>query len=227
MQRRSVQIRPAQDHVLEIGSGWGGFAQWAAREIGCRITAVTISQAQYRYAEKSINEAGLADRVALQLTDYRDITGTYDKIVSIEMIEAVGERYWPVFGAVVRERLRPGGRAVVQAITIDEDEFEAYRKRADFIQVHIFPGGMLPTVATIDRIAAESGLHSGRRVMFGRDYAETLRRWRRAFEDSWQEIEGLGFDERFRRMWRYYLVYCEAGFDTGHIDVGLFALDRP
>lgn len=217
----------AQDKVLEIGCGWGGFAQWAAREIGCGITAVTISQAQYMYAKTRIHEAGLDDRIDLQLKDYRDVTGTYDKIVSIEMIEAVGEKFWPVFGAVLRERLRPGGRAVLQAITMDEDGFEAYRKRADFIQVHVFPGGMLPTVSAIDSLARASGLQSGDRVMFGADYAETLRRWRCTFEASWPEIEALGFDERFRRMWRYYLAYCEAGFDAGRIDVGLFALDRP
>jgi cyclopropane-fatty-acyl-phospholipid synthase len=214
-------------HVLEIGCGWGGFCHWAAREIGCRVTGITISQAQHDYAVARLEAAGLSHLVDIQLVDYRDVTGSFDAVVSIEMIEAVGEKYWPVYAETLRDRLRPGGRAVLQAITIDEKIFDDYRSRADFIQVHIFPGGMLTTTHEIEAMADHAGLKTGNRSMFGMDYAETLRRWRAAFEASWSRIESLGFDEQFRRMWRYYLVYCETGFDLGRIDVGLFALDRP
>jgi len=213
-------------HVLEIGCGWGGFCHWAAQETGCRITAVTISQAQHDYAQARLKQAGLGHLVDIKLMDYRDLRGSYDAIVSIEMVEAVGEKFWPVYGDVLRQRLRPGGRALLQAITINEENFQAYSNRADFIQAHIFPGGMLPTPSAIQGLAVEAGLKPAGKEMFGPDYAETLRRWRRSFEGAWPAIERLGFDERFRRMWRYYLAYCETGFDTGRIDVGLFAMDR-
>ncbi len=214
-------------HVLEIGCGWGGFCHWAAREIGCRVTGITISRAQHDYARERIGKAGLSHLADVRLMDYRDVTGTFDAVVSIEMVEAVGERFWPVYGQTLRDRLCRGGRAVLQAITIDENVFEDYRSRADFIQVHVFPGGMLPTHTAIRAMADRAGLKPAAASMFGGDYAETLRRWRVAFESSWSKIERRGFDEQFRRMWRYYLVYCETGFDLGRIDVGLFALDRP
>jgi cyclopropane-fatty-acyl-phospholipid synthase len=216
----------SEHHVLEIGCGWGGFCAWAAREIGCHVTAVTISSAQHGYAQDRIRAEGLDHLVDIRLMDYRDIADDYDVIVSIEMIEAVGEKFWPVYANVLQQRLRPGGRAVLQAITINADSFEGYRNRADFIQAHVFPGGMLPTNARLDDMALKAGLKPAGRLMFGGDYAETLRRWRLAFEAAWPAIEKLDFDERFRRMWRYYLVYCEAGFDVGRIDVGLFAMDR-
>jgi cyclopropane-fatty-acyl-phospholipid synthase len=213
-------------HVLEIGCGWGGFCHWAAQEIGCRITAVTISEAQHEYAQARLEQAALRHLVDIKLMDYRDLGGSFDAIVSIEMVEAVGEKFWPVYGDVLRKRLRPGGRALLQAITIDEVSFHNYSNRADFIQAYIFPGGMLPTPSALHSMALQAGLKPVEREMFGPDYAETLRRWRRSFEAAWPPIEKLGVDERFRRMWRYYLAYCETGFDTGRIDVGLFAMDQ-
>lgn len=221
-----AEITP-DHHVLEIGCGWGGFCAWAAREIGCRVTALTISKAQHDYALERIRNEGLDHLIDIRLMDYRDVEGSFDAIVSIEMVEAVGERYWPVYAKVLQQRLRPGGRAALQAITIDADSFDGYRDRADFIQTHVFPGGMLPTDARLEDMARNAGLKPAGSVMFGGDYAETLRRWRNAFEAAWPVIEKLGFDEQFRRMWRYYLVYCEAGFDVGRIDVGLFAMERP
>ncbi len=222
---RLGDLRP-EHHVLEIGCGWGGFAEFAAREIGCRVTAITISQAQYEHARARVREAGLDDRVAIVFRDYRDITETYDRIVSIEMIEAVGEAWWPDYFRQLSDRLSPGGRAVLQAITIDEARFAAYRRGADFIQRYIFPGGMLPSVAVIQGHAEAVGLRCAVSASHGPDYAETLRRWRRAFEDAWPRIAALGFDHRFRRMWRFYLAYCEAGFQTGRIDLWQVAFDR-
>lgn len=220
-----AELRP--DHrVLEIGCGWGGFAIHAAREMGCHVTAITISEAQYDAARARVREAGLEDRVEIALTDYRDTEGTYDRIVSIEMIEAVGEAWWPTFFDTLRERLAAGGRAVLQAITIADAVFPAYRRRVDFIQRSVFPGGMLPSPSVIEERAHATGLTVTHRNPFGAHYAETLRRWRQSFERAWPDIAALGFDERFRRTWRYYLAYCEAGFDTGRIDLEQLALDH-
>jgi len=225
--RRIVELAELRPHhrVLEIGCGWGGFAIHAAREIGCHVTAITISEAQYDAARARVREAGLEDRVEIALTDYRDTEGTYDRIVSIEMIEAVGEAWWPTFFDTLRERLAAGGRAVLQAITIADAVFPAYRRRVDFIQRSVFPGGMLPSPSVIGERAHAAGLTVTHRNPFGLHYAETLRRWRQAFERAWPDISALGFDERFRRTWRYYLAYCEAGFDTGRIDLEQLALD--
>ena len=214
-------------HVLEIGCGWGGFAIWAAQAIGCRITAITISEAQYQEAGNRVAAAGLDDRIVVRLIDYRDIDGRYDRIVSIEMMEAVGEQYWSTYGAALRERLNAAGRAVLQVITIDKSHFETYRRRADFIQAHVFPGGMLPSPERIEQELSDAGLRAGEVHRFGVDYAETLRRWRSAFDRAWPEIKSSSFDERLRRMWDYYLVYCEVGFEIGRIDVGLYAFDMP
>lgn len=219
-------LRP-EHRVLEIGCGWGGFAIHAAREIGCRVTAITISRAQYEAARERVRAAGLADRVEIALTDYRDTEGTYDRIVSIEMIEAVGELWWPTFFSTLRARLASGGRAVLQAITIADATFPHYRRRVDFIQRSIFPGGMLPSPGALAAQADRAGLRTAQRQCFGSHYAETLRRWRDAFERAWPSLADMGFDERFRRTWRYYLTYCEAGFETGRIDLEQLALDRP
>jgi len=212
------------DHVLEIGCGWGSFARHAAREYGCRVTALTVSPAQAEWARARNREAGLDGQIEVRLQDYRDVGGEFDKIASIEMFEAVGERFWPVFFDTVAARLRAGGRAALQVITIDEARFEAYRRNPDFIQLRVFPGGMLPSRTVFEESANASGLRVDAADMFGTDYAETLRRWRDAFEAAWPEIAKMGFDTPFRRLWRYYLCYCEAGFQAGHISVGQFRL---
>lgn len=207
------------DHVLEVGCGWGGFCSWAAKEIGCRLTAITISRDQYNFAAQRLQAEGLNDRVDLRFQDYRDLDGSFDRIVSIEMLEAVGEKYWPTYFAMLRDRLRPGGRAALQVITIDDRHYEAYRNDVDFIQRYIFPGGHLPSPRRLRAQVAGAGLDWQGADCIGSHYARTLKIWRRSFEASWPDIEALGFDERFRRMWRYYLAYCEAGFKTGRIDV--------
>ena len=214
------------DHVLEIGCGWGGFAEFAAREIGCKVTGVTISKEQLAYAENRIAMAGLSDRVDFQFRDYRDITEQYDRIVSIEMFEAVGEAYWPTYFAQVKNLLKSGGKAGLQIITIANERFVAYRKKADFIQRYIFPGGMLPSPEKLDAAFDNAALKLVNREDFALDYARTLAEWHKRFIDVWPEVEALGFDKRFRQMWRYYLAYCEAGFRTGSIDVSHFILQH-
>lgn len=212
--------------LLEIGCGWGAFASAAAQQ-GAQVKAITISAEQLAGARERIAAAGLHDRVDLCFEDYRDTSGSFDRLVSIEMIEAVGEENWPLFFDTVGERLRPGGLAVIQAITIREDAFAQYRQNPDFIQRYIFPGGMLPTVELMRHRASEAGLEFETIERFGSSYAATLAEWRRRFEAAWPEIAKLGFDERFRRMWRYYLTYCEIGFERGLVDVGLYRLRKP
>ena len=218
-------------HVLEIGCGWGGFCIWAAREIGCRVTALTISRAQYDHTRAQVRAAGLADKIEVRLQDYRDLSGTFDGIVSIEMMEAVGEAYWPVYLRQVRARLRPGGRAALQVITMADDRFEDYRRGVDFIQRYIFPGGMLPSPTVLRGLVSAAGLAWQESSGHGLDYARTLAIWHRRFEEAWPRIKagdgGARFDERFRRLWTYYLAYCEVGFRTGRIDVLQVALGRP
>ena len=220
-----LELKP-DHHVLEIGCGWAGFAMFAAREYGCRVTGITLSQEQYAYARNAVSKAGLSDRVDIRLIDYRDVEGRFDRIASIEMFEAVGEAHWPTFFEVVRERLKPGGVAGLQIITIDDGRFESYRRSADFIQLYIFPGGMLPSPAALKTVATKQG-HGFETVRtFALSYAETLRRWREQFDARWPSIAPLGFDERFKRMWDYYLASCEGGFRAGTIDVGQFRLTR-
>ncbi|KPK56712.1 MAG: cyclopropane-fatty-acyl-phospholipid synthase [Thiotrichales bacterium SG8_50] len=220
----SLEARPGQ-HILEIGCGWGGFAEQAARR-GMRVTGVTLSQQQLRYARARIKRLGLEDRVELRLQDYRDVHETYDHIVSIEMFEAVGERYWPTYFETLHTRLKPGGRAAIQVITIGEDFFQAYRSQADFIQLYIFPGGMLPTVGEFQELARSVGLGVGSIELFGPDYAETLHRWDNSFAAHGKQLAELGYDRRFQRLWHYYLAYCEAGFRTGRIDLMQTVLQR-
>lgn len=217
-----LQARPGQ-RVLEIGCGWGGFAELAARD-GLHVHGITLSPAQLDYARARMARAGLDDRVRLSLTDYRDLDGRYDHIVSVEMFEAVGERWWPAWFAAVARNLAPGGRAVAQVITIRDDLFARYRKGTDFIQQMVFPGGMLPSAAAFRRQAERAGLEVRESFAFGRDYARTLAEWARNFEAAWPQIARLGFDERFRRLWRFYLAYCEAGFAAGSTDVVQFEL---
>ncbi len=215
---RDAAIGP-DDRVLEIGCGWGGFAEFAAREIGCRVTGLTISREQHDFASARIAAAGLSDKVDIQLRDYREETGRYDRIASIEMFEAVGEKYWPVFFGKVKECLKAGGTAGMQIITINEAAYATYRKRPDFIQRYVFPGGMLPTPAILKALGAEQGLSFLRERVFAEDYARTLAEWRTRFWASWEKIVPLGFDERFKKLWEFYLHYCEAGFRAEYIDV--------
>ena len=220
-----LRLKPG-DHVLEIGSGWGGFAEVAAKEFGARVTSVTISEAQHAYARKRMADAGLSERADIQLKDYRDIDGEFDAVASIEMFEAVGEKYWPEYFGKIASVLKPEGRAALQIITIEDALFESYRGRADFIQRYVFPGGMLPSVERLTAEVEAAGLRRAETRMFGQDYARTLGEWRDRFEAAWDDIRPMGFDERFRRLWNFYLAYCEAGFATGRIDVGQFALTK-
>ena len=212
-----LDARPGE-HILEIGCGWGGFAQ-AAAERGLLVTGVTLSREQLAFAQMRIAAAGLSDRVELKLQDYRDIRGQFDHAVSIEMLEAVGESYWPTYFQALRRLVRPGGRIAIQSITMNEDDFPRYRRSADFIQLYIFPGGMLPSPERLQAEAQAAGLKSVESRWYGADYAETLRRWRQRFRAADGEVSRLGYDDRFRRMWDYYLAYCEAGFDNGTVDL--------
>ena len=217
----------ADEHVLEIGCGWGGFAEFAAREYGVRVTGITISDEQLEYARARMERAGLADRVEIRRQDYRDVEGQFDKVVSIEMFEAVGEKYWPAYFAKINEVLKPGGRASLQIITIDNRLFDKYRRRADFIQRYVFPGGMLVSMDRLKEETAKAGLAWKRVEAFGLSYADTLAEWAKRFSAKWQDIRAMGFDERFKQLWLFYLGYCEAGFRTGRTDVVQVALAKP
>lgn len=214
------------DRVLEIGCGWGGFALQAARERGAHVTALTVSRAQYDEARKRIAEAGLGEKVDIRLCDYRDVDGEWDHAVSVEMIEAVGEKYWQVYFDRIAASLRPGGTFALQAIVIENERFDAYRRSADFIQKHIFPGGALLSPDVLRDRAADAGLSWKSAAAYGLDYAETLAQWRSRFEDVTDRIAGMGFDERFRRCWSFYLAYCEGGFRAGNIDALQVALQK-
>lgn len=208
--------------VLEIGCGWGGLAAHLAAAGARRIDGVTLSPAQLAAAKERV--AAFADRVSLSLTDYRDIDGTYDRVVSIEMFEAVGEAYWTAYFDKLRQVMPDDGRAVVQVISIADDSFEHYRSHPDMIQTMVFPGGMLPSKTAFAAAAGRSNLAVAERFDFGLSYAETLAEWRRRFEAATPRIAALGYAESFRRLWAYYLAYCEAGFRTGRIDVSLYVL---
>jgi cyclopropane-fatty-acyl-phospholipid synthase len=204
--------------VLEIGCGWGGFAE-AAAERGAHLHGITLSPSQLAYAQARIAHFPEQVRPQLSLTDYRDIRGQYDHIVSIEMFEAVGERYWPTYFRALKTLLKPGGSALIQTITIANELFKPYRRSTDFIQQYVFPGGMLPSISVFKEYAHKAGLRVVEAHAFGQDYAETLRRWRARFHDTWAQAQKLGFDERFRRLWDFYLAYCEAGFAAGSTHV--------
>ncbi len=221
-----LELKPGHS-VLEIGCGWGALAERLVRGFGCAILGITLSREQLGYATTRLAEETADGRADLRLLDYRDLEGRFDRVASIEMVEAVGERYWPNYFDKIRSSLVPGGIAVLQAITIEETRFADYRIRPDFIQRYIFPGGMLPTKTRLARQAEVNGLALVEREDFGISYAKTLQEWRRRFLSAWQQIEPLGFDARFRRMWEYYLAYCEAGFRSGAIDVSLFKFSSP
>ncbi|NNF10549.1 MAG: class I SAM-dependent methyltransferase [Acidimicrobiia bacterium] len=220
---RLAGIQPG-DSVLEIGCGWGGFAEFAAGELGCRVTAITLSTEMAEYTGKRIASAGLEHLVDVRVQDFRAVEGTYDRIVSIEMIESIDEPQWPALFGVMRARLADGGRIAMQAITIDDREWSDYRRGQDFIQRYIFPGGQLPAPAVIGQLAGSAGLQVVADEAFGADYARTLAEWHERFERAWPSLAGGQFDEHFRRMWKLYLAYCEAGFRLGRIDVRQLAL---
>jgi cyclopropane-fatty-acyl-phospholipid synthase len=214
------------ERVLEIGCGWGGLAEQILRRTNCTLTGLTLSSEQLDFTQRRLSRAGLASRADIRLQDYREVLGTFDRIVSIEMLEAVGEAFWPRYFETLRDRLRPGGVAVLQVITMDDARFGRYRRAPDFIQKHVFPGGMIPTARIVGEEATQAGLQLVAKHFFGESYARTLSEWQRRFQKSWPQIKPLGFDERFYRMWNYYLSYCEAGFLTGALDVGFYKLRR-
>lgn len=224
---RLADIQP-HHHILEVGCGWGGFAIEAARSTGCRVTALTISQAQYDLAQQRIDQANLSDQITLHLCDYRDATGTYDRIVSIEMLEAVGHAYYGTYFHTLDRLLKPGGRIALQVITIPDQRYDAYRRNPDWIQKHIFPGGILPSLTELSTAMTQhSTLHIDHLENIGIHYAETLRRWRTACESQSEKLEQLGYDETFQRKWIYYLAYCEAGFQTRFNNDLHLVLKRP
>jgi len=216
----------AGDHVLEIGCGWGGFAEYAAKERGIKVTGLTISKEQHDYAVARMAKAGLSDMVEIKMQDYRDEKGVYDGIASIEMFEAVGEQYWPTYFETVRARLKPGKNATLQIITVNDDRWESYRRGVDFIQKYIFPGGMLPSPKALRQEVEKAGLKVSGSIEFGQSYSLTLRRWHETFNDKWDQVAALGFDDRFKRMWDFYLTSCAATFDSRNCDVTQITVTR-
>lgn len=212
--------------VLEIGCGWGALAIHLATQHNANVTGITLSPSQLRWAENAAEKTDKADRIKLKLQDYRDVKGQFDNIVSVEMFEAVGEAYWPSYFGTLKRCLKPGGRAVLQIISIEENRFDRYRRKADFIQKYVFPGGFLPSDSALEKAVWQAGLKLTEKELFGQSYALTLAEWRQRFHARWQTISLLGFDERFRRMWDYYLCYCEAGFAEGTINVGLYTIEH-
>jgi len=219
-------VKPG-DHVLEIGCGWGGFAEYAAKERGLKVTGLTISKEQLEYAQNRIKNKGLSDKVNFKLQDYRDETGVYDGVASIEMFEAVGEKYWPVYFDKIKQCLKPGKQATLQIITIQDARWEVYRKSVDFIQKYIFPGGMLPSPSVLRKEVHKAGLSVQHSIEFGKSYSQTLRRWFEVFNNKWDNISAMGFDDRFRRMWNFYLTSCAATFESGNCDVTQITLQKP
>ena len=203
----------ASDHLLEIGTGWGGLAIYAAQEYGCKVTTTTISDAQHAYAKSRIEQLGLGDKITLLKRDYRELTGEYDKLVSIEMIEAVGFEYLPSFFKQCNQRLKPGGKLLIQSITIADQRFDYYKRSVDFIQRYIFPGGFLPSITVLaQNLTQHTELVTESIDDIGLDYAKTLAHWRDAFLNSWSELTEFGYDEQFKRLWLYYFAYCEGAF---------------
>ena len=220
-----IDLKPGQ-HLLEIGSGWGGFAEFAAKHVDAKVTGVTISPSQLEFAKERIHREGLSEKVEIRLQDYRDIDGQFDRIASIEMFEAVGREYWPTYFNKVHSCLKPGGLAGLQIITIADRFFEHYRRSPDFIQRYVFPGGMLPSPSILRSHVKQAGLEWRDAFSFGEDYATTLKCWRDRFLAVWEDLAAMGFDARFNKLWRYYLSYCEAGFRAKTTDVMQVALSR-
>ena len=215
------------DHVLEIGCGWGGFAEYAAGERGLHVTGLTISQEQFNYATDRIEKAGLSDRVTFKMQDYREEQGQYDGIASIEMFEAVGEKYWPVYFETVKKCLKPGACGTFQIILVQDERWHVYKRGVDFIQKYIFPGGMLPAPTILREQITNAGLQVSQSIEFGQSYSDTLRRWHDTFNEKWDEIAPMGFDDRFRRMWNFYLASCAGAFRGGICDVTQITVTRP
>ena len=223
---QSIHLSPG-DHILEIGSGWGGFAEFAAKEADARITGLTISKAQLEFAQERIFRQGLNEKVEFRLQDYRDENGQYDKVASIEMFEAVGKQYWPTYFQKIRDCLKPGGVAGLQIITIADRFFDDYLKSPDFIQRYVFPGGMLASPSILKKQIDQANLVWRDAAEFGQDYARTLHEWSRRFFAAWDDIAAMGFDERFKKLWHFYLAYCEAGFRARTTDVMQVSIARP
>ena len=207
------------DQILEIGCGWGGFAEFIGNNYDCNLTAVTISREQYEYTKKRIFDANLSHKIEVLLCDYRNITGKFDKIVSIEMFEAVGKQYWNTFFKKIENILKPKGSISLQLITIDDNIFDVYKTNPDFIQKYIFPGGMLPSDKILKELINKTSLKINSIDSFSKDYAKTLNIWNKEFNKKWDKIEKLGFDENFKLLWNYYLSYCEGGFLSKNIDL--------
>ena len=216
----------SNDHVLEIGCGWGSFSIFLAKTIRAHVTAITISKKQYQVVKQRVYEEELSDKVNVKLLDYRDLKGKFDKIVSIEMFEAVGEKYWSLYFDTLKNNLKKSGKIGIQTITIKDDYFQTYKKFPDFIQTYIFPGGMLPSISSLRNTLNRSGLKLIDKNLFGQHYARTLSHWKKSFEHSWDEIKKNGFDSNFKRLWQYYLSYCEGGFRSGNINVGQFLIGK-
>jgi cyclopropane-fatty-acyl-phospholipid synthase len=221
-----LQLEAGQQ-VLEIGCGWGGFAETAAQTYGAQVNGITLSREQLAWSRARIAARGLQAQCSFSLTDYRDLDTPVDRIASIEMFEAVGEENWSLYFKQLRRCLKPGGIAVLQVISIADERFEEYRRSTDFIQRYIFPGGMLPSPGRLTAEIEQAGLQLSHSETFGTDYARTLQHWRQAFLEHWPQIEAQGFDDRFRRLWLYYLGYCEGGFRYGAINVGLYVVQAP
>jgi cyclopropane-fatty-acyl-phospholipid synthase len=215
------------ERVLEIGCGWGRLAERIATERNAHVTGLTLSPSQLAGAKERIAKAGVSDKADLRLQDYRDVTEKFDRVVSIEMIEAVGEKYWPAYFGKIANVLKPGGRAVLQVITIANERFDFYRRNADFIQRYIFPGGILPSHNVMLDQIKQAGMKFVSLQNFGQSYAYTLNEWNRRFQRAWPEIEAMGYSKKFKRTWEYYLAYCEGGFRSGAIDVGLYVMEKP
>lgn len=214
------------ENILEIGCGWGALAIHLVTQAEANVTGITLSPSQLKWAKNAAEKADSTDRIDLRLQDYRDLNGQFDRIVSVEMFEAVGEAYWPSYFETLKRCLKPGGSAVLQIISIEESRFDTYRRKADFIQKYVFPGGFLPSNAALEKAVGKTGLKLTDKELFGQSYALTLAEWRQRFHARWQTISLLGFDDRFRRLWDYYLCYCEAGFAEGSINVGFYTIEH-
>ena len=218
-----LELKP-EHKLLEIGFGWGGFAEYAAKEYGCKVTGLTLSKEQLNFAREKIYNLGLSEKIELRLQDFRDVEGHFDRIASIEMFEAIGESNWPRYFKMIKNKLPKDGSAALQIITIEDASFERYRYSADFIQSYIFPGGMVPSIAVLKQEIKKANLKIDTIETFGKSYARTLNEWRNSFINAWSRIEKLGFDDRFKRTWEMYLAYCEGGFKAKSIDVGQFKI---
>jgi len=214
------------DRVLEIGCGWGGFAEYLGKNYDVKLDCITISKRQFEYAKTRIHSCGLNEKVNIEIKDYRDLKGKYNSIASIEMIEAVGQNYLESYFKTIKHNLSDGGRAAIQAITIDDSLFDRYKNKQDFIQKYIFPGGFLPNKNTINKLVSNNGLTVNSYISYADHYADTLAIWRDEFNKKWDLIKNQGFDLTFKRMWEFYLSYCEAGFKSKNIDLIQFSLQN-